>query len=99
MAQAAYRLEDTQEFIHSQDLQFCTRRKLETVLSAAAKENYTALVLSALGCGAFRNPPKEVAQIFRDVLAEFHGVFDTVVFAVLDVGLEKSNSDSEMHES
>lgn len=95
VAQAAYRLDDKREF--TKQVQLYTRRKLDTVLSAAAKDGYTALVLSAMGCGAFRNPPKQVAQIFRDVLSGFYDVFDTVVFAVLDVSgrLESSNINSD----
>jgi uncharacterized protein (TIGR02452 family) len=39
-----------------------------------------------LGCGAFRNPPNHVAEIFHEqlVLGEFAGVFDRVVFAIFD---------------
>jgi uncharacterized protein (TIGR02452 family) len=37
-----------------------------------------------MGCGAFQNPPSQVA--FRDVLeeGEFMGVFEDIIFAVLD---------------
>ncbi|KAJ7788078.1 hypothetical protein B0H14DRAFT_2950224 [Mycena olivaceomarginata] len=46
------------------------------------------LVLGAFGCGAFGNPPAEVAQLFRRVLlgrdgnrgGEFLGCFDEVTF-------------------
>jgi len=46
----------------------------------------THLVLSALGCGAFHNPPAEVAQIFREVLQEpeFANQFDHIIFAIID---------------
>ena len=40
-----------------------TLRKIQTVLSAAAKRGYDAIVLSALGCGAFRNDPQEVRAL------------------------------------
>jgi len=43
--------------------------------------------LGALGCGAFRNPPQHIACLFRNVLkeSEFQGVFNHIVFAVLDI--------------
>jgi uncharacterized protein (TIGR02452 family) len=39
-----------------------------------------------MGCGAFQNPPLQVALLFRDVLeeGEFMGVFEEITFAVLD---------------
>ena len=42
-------------------------------------------MLGALGCGAFKNPPRVVAQVMRDVLlsSEFAGWFEEVVFAIL----------------
>jgi len=41
-------------------------------------------VLGAFGCGAFANPPKHVAEIFRKVIKEFDGYFAEIVFAILD---------------
>ena len=43
-------------------------------------------MLSALGCGAFANPPADVALVFHEVLSEpeFNGAFKQIVFAILD---------------
>lgn len=43
-------------------------------------------MLSAFGCGAFGNPPADVAKVFAAVLAEpeFASAFQRVVFAILD---------------
>ena len=43
-------------------------------------------MLSAFGCGAFRNPPQHMAELFRETLGEeeFSGVFRRIVFAILD---------------
>ncbi|CAF3858744.1 unnamed protein product, partial [Rotaria sp. Silwood1] len=38
----------------------------------------------ALGCGAFRNPPEHVAKIFRSVIEQYAGFFQTIIFAILD---------------
>jgi len=42
--------------------------------------------LSALGCGAFRNPPMAVAQLFKEVSTdhEFQGRFQRIWFSILD---------------
>lgn len=69
-----------------------TKQKFRSLLSVAAANNYRALVLGAIGCGAFKNPPALVAAIFKDLLnGEFKDVFDEVVFAVI---LSKTNLDA-----
>ena len=42
------------------------------------------LVLGALGCGAFRNPPMHTAELFREVMQEpeFCGVFRHICLAI-----------------
>ncbi|WP_053691620.1 TIGR02452 family protein [Streptomyces sp. WM6372] len=60
-------------------------RRAERVLETAALHGYPRLVLGAWGCGVFRNDPAQVAEAFRALLAgRFAGVFERVVFAVLD---------------
>ncbi|MFJ9643052.1 TIGR02452 family protein [Streptomyces sp. NPDC101206] len=60
-------------------------RRAERVLETAALHGYPRLVLGAWGCGVFRNDPADVAEAFRGLLAgRFAGVFERVVFAVLD---------------
>lgn len=46
----------------------------------------THCVVGAMGCGAFGNPPLEVARCYREVLeeGEFNGAFEAILFAVLD---------------
>lgn len=63
-----------------------TRRKIRAILRIGAHHGHADLVLSAFGCGAFRNPPHHMARLFRETLAEpgFEGVFRRVVFAVID---------------
>jgi uncharacterized protein (TIGR02452 family) len=54
------------------------------VLAVAADKNHRCLVLGAWGCGAFRNDPKVMADIFARLLdsPSFAGAFDHVVFAI-----------------
>ena len=60
--------------------------KVRSILRIALRNGQTTLVLGALGCGAFHNPPKHVAEIFKAVLVEdeFDGVFKAVYFAIID---------------
>jgi uncharacterized protein (TIGR02452 family) len=61
-------------------------RKLRLILRVAALEGNDGVVLGAMGCGAWNCPPWAVAEVFRDVLADFAGVFRSIVVAVLTTG-------------
>ena len=60
------------------------KNKIRTIFRIACDQGQRNLVLGALGCGAFNNPPKHVAELFRDVLCEeeFDGAFNKICFAV-----------------
>ena len=51
------------------------RLRIRAVLAAAVAEKHPAVVLGAFGCGAFGNPPADVARLFAEALAsdEFRG--------------------------
>jgi uncharacterized protein (TIGR02452 family) len=64
-----------------------TKRKIRLTLRVAAMKGHTKLVMGALGCGVFGNPPKEVADCFLEVFREKEfqgGWWKEVVFAILD---------------
>jgi uncharacterized protein (TIGR02452 family) len=64
-----------------------TKSKIRLTLRLACHQGHTKLVLGALGCGAFGNPPGAVLQCFKEVFAEDEfqgGWWEDVVFAVLD---------------
>lgn len=62
-----------------------TKNRIRNMLRAMARNGHTDIVLGALGCGAFENPPKFVADLFGEVFSEteFKGRFESVHFAVL----------------
>ena len=62
----------------------CAKNKLRTILRIAVDNGQKTLVLGAIGCGAFRNPPRHVARLFREILdeEEFAGVFRRVLFVI-----------------
>lgn len=63
-----------------------TKNKIRTIFRLAISNGNDALVLGAFGCGAFRNPPEHMAEIFGEVLdeSEFRHAFRKVVFAIID---------------
>jgi putative RNA 2'-phosphotransferase len=70
--------------LDAEDLAAALRTRSELVLAIAAHERIDRLVLGAWGAGVFGNDPKQVAQIFAELLrGRFAGVFTEVVFAVL----------------
>jgi uncharacterized protein (TIGR02452 family) len=62
------------------------RKKMRAILRACMVNGCRRIVLGAFGCGAFANPPAEVAELWKEILAEseFGGWWEAVVFAVLD---------------
>lgn len=62
-------------------------QRTEKLLSVAAIHDYKVLILGAWGCGVFKNNPEDVARYFHYHLTEnplFTGLFEKIVFAVLD---------------
>ncbi len=63
-----------------------TKEKIRAILRIGKAHGHDALVLSAWGCGAFRNPPEHMAELFREVLSEniFSHAFRLIVFTIID---------------
>lgn len=59
------------------------KNKIKTIIQTAVKFDHKTVILSALGCGAFRNPIKHVAEIFKSVLTEYDGVVLNYYFAIM----------------
>lgn len=60
------------------------RDKIEGIFKAALEHKHETLVLGALGCGAYKNPPEEVARLFADALLKYQSCFKEITFAILD---------------
>ena len=61
-----------------------TRNKIRTIYRIGLMHGHDSLVLGAFGCGAFHNPPREMAQLFKEVLEEdeFKDRFRLITFAI-----------------
>lgn len=62
------------------------KNKMRTIFRIGLDNGFEALVLGALGCGAFRNPPRHIARLFHEVMdePEFKGMYKLIVFAILE---------------
>lgn len=74
------------------------KMRMETIFRVAAPgvdrtmiNGNDSLLLGAFGCGAFSNPPKVVAQIFRELIGKYSHFFTEIGFAVLDCGTGNYN--------
>ena len=64
-----------------------TRNKIRTVFRIGLTYGHDALVLGAFGCGAFKNPPAEIARLFHEVMEEpeFKDKYRLITFSIIDV--------------
>lgn len=62
-----------------------TRDKIRTILRIGLKHGHDCLVLGALGCGAYGNPPADVARLFHEVIEEeeFRDKYKMIAFAIV----------------
>lgn len=75
-------LKDGKErFVNAAD-RISMKEKIESIFKVAILHEHKTLVLSALGCGAFRNPVDDVIDLFNEALKKYGCFFDTIVFAV-----------------
>ena len=63
-----------------------TLEKMRTIFRIGMAHFHDSLVLSAMGCGAFKNPPAHIAKLFHQVIEEpeFKDRFRLIDFAILD---------------
>lgn len=60
-------------------------RKIESIFKSAILHGHTEIVGGALGCGIFKNPPDQVAEIFKECTEKYGKYFKIVGFAILCV--------------
>lgn len=65
--------------------------RIKRVFEVAAADGSEVLILGAFGCGAFRNPPEVVAEVFHDVMKEWLCYFEAIEYAVYHRPDEKAN--------
>jgi hypothetical protein len=68
-----------------------TRKRVAAQLDTLVEQGVRHVVLSAFGCGAFRNPADEVAAVYRQELQKRAGKFDVVGFGIFHAGYGPDN--------
>lgn len=63
-----------------------TKNKMRTILRIGLIHGHDAIVLGAFGCGAFKNPPQQIAELFKEVIEEdeFRDKYRKIVFAIME---------------
>jgi len=62
-----------------------TKRKIKTILNLGLEHGHDCIVLSAFGCGAFKNPPRHIARLFKEVIKQqYMGAYKNITFAIID---------------
>jgi uncharacterized protein (TIGR02452 family) len=56
---------------------------IENIFKVALLKGHSTLLLGALGCGAYHNPPEEIVKIYNIYLQKYNHCFQTILFAVL----------------
>ena len=79
----SYRAKDGGFTTEGEEIMF---NKLRTIFRMGVENGNDSLVLGALGCGAYKCPPEEVAKQFKTVMqeSEFKNKFKVIVFAILE---------------
>ncbi|CAG8449880.1 12431_t:CDS:2 [Acaulospora colombiana] len=80
------------EYTITPDANNKTRHKIRAILNIGLDNGHDAIVLSAFGCGAYKNPPKTIARLFYEViLTEYAGgdkdmprTYKHISFAIID---------------
>lgn len=69
-----------------------TLTKMRMILRISLINGHDSVVLGAMGCGVFANPPEHIALLFNHVFdePEFRGQFKLISFAIID-GLRTNN--------
>ncbi|CAF1095844.1 unnamed protein product [Rotaria sordida] len=84
LAMAAYREPTLEGDMLASKYAAGTLKKIQNIFAIAYHHGHDCLVLSAFGCGAFKNPPTHIAKLFLSVIDQYAGFFKAITFAIVD---------------
>ena len=73
------------------ELEKLLTKRIRRIFEIAVANGNEVLILGAFGCGAFRNPPAIVANVFNTVMQDYLCSFDTIEYAVYHTEREVAN--------
>ena len=65
--------------------------KISQIFQVGYQQKKDTLILGAFGCGAFHNPPNEVAHLFNQVIQLYDRCFKLLIFAIKGGGQHDHN--------
>ncbi len=68
----------------SKSADLITRNKVANIFKLGIVAGHNALILSAYGCGAYKNPPFCIATICNDMIKKYAFYYDIIIFAIFD---------------
>ena len=77
-----------------EDGKVITINKIRTIFRVGLHKGHDSLVLGAFGCGAFKTPPRDMAQLFKKVMEEeeFKDRYRLITFAILSNNNDRSEN-------
>lgn len=82
---------DKKAEISIEELRELLKTRVERIFKVALANETEVLVLGAFGCGAFRNPPRVVAEVFKEYTEKYGQYFEVIEYAVFHTEREKGN--------
>jgi len=67
------------------------RKRIAAQLDTLRRGGVRHAVLGAFGCGAFRNPSRQVAQLYKQELSTRRDDFGLIAFAIFSAGYGPGN--------
>lgn len=73
-------------WIFTKDARIRTELKIHSMLTTGLVKDHDCIILSAFGCGAFKNPNDQIVKLFIKVIKEGNYLYHykKIVFAVID---------------
>lgn len=81
--------------IDKKELELILYNRIQRILEVSIQNRVSVLVLGAFGCGAFKNPPEIVSNVFYQLLVgdDYRYYFEKIIFAVYGQGKDMHNYD------
>ena len=67
------------------------KKRIDAQFETLKREGVRHAILGAFGCGAFNNPPDQVATLYKDCLERYKNDFDVIAFPIYYAGSGANN--------